>query len=330
MVTTFDIIIVNNPGQYVTVPYKDTQPIFFVLESIRSQLGIKEEDIGRQDLYINGRHLEAQQHTTAHYRAFGRTLTYRNHSKSNMRITIKKLSGISVPLKVHSSMRISELKEMFHCKEGIPSDQPNDQYSLMDYNIQKECVVYLILRLHDGGTMLGMVFADEFVTSNVRKVDFLATAPPGRVASPATNVECKCAKKFGTLELLEESFICPNCDKSDKIVPVTVGFMSCRYHFHGIEAAGEQYTSDWKDATDEDCYQLFNSDKSTTWRRLVIEFTNASDCDECSICLECLRTSVTLGCGHMFHANCTSTRSGSCPNCRFNQDLTTGRTAWLI
>ncbi|KAK5805596.1 hypothetical protein F5H01DRAFT_354017 [Linnemannia elongata] len=346
MAATLDVIIADKPGQHVTVPYKDTQPIFFLLERIRSQLGTKEEDIGRQDLYINGRRLEDLQQTIAYYRIFGRTLTYKDRPKNNIVVTIKKLSGASVTMEVHSSMRVSEFKEMFHRKERIPVDQCRfifagkqleDQLQLCEYNIQKDCVIHLVLRLRGGGMAPGLVFSDVSDTSNVRKVQFSMTAPPGRVAAPGTNVECKCActpshhviciKQFGVLELSEESFICPNCYKSHKISPVTVGFMKCRYRFHGIKATGEQYTSDWKDVTDDDCYQLFNPDKSTTWRRLMIESTNASDCDECSICLERLRTFDTLGCGHKFHSNCISAWSGSCPNCRFNQHLTTGRAA---
>ncbi|KAG0197980.1 hypothetical protein BGX33_000193, partial [Mortierella sp. NVP41] len=48
-----------------------------------------------------------------------------------------------------------------------------------------------------------------------------------------------------TIELAESTFKCPNCFKSDKIVPVTVRFMMCKYRFFGIKANGEQYTSDW-------------------------------------------------------------------------------------
>lgn len=346
MVTTLDVIISNNPGQHVTVPYKDTQPIFFILERIRSQLGTKEEDIYRQELYINGKRLDDLQQTIAHYRIFGRTLTYRARPKNSMPITIKRLSGAPIIMDVHSSMKVSEFKEMFYRKEGIPPDQTRfifagrqleDQVTLYEYNIQKESVIHLVLRLRGGGMAPGMVFADVSDTSNVRKVQFSLSAPPGRVAAPGTNVECKCActpkyqviciKKFGTMELSEESFTCPNCYKSDKIVPVTVGFMQCRYRFHGIKMTGEQYTSEWTNVVADDCYQLFNADKSTTWQRLVIESTNMSDCDECSICLEYLRTFDTLGCGHKFHTSCISGWNGSCPNCRFNQHLAVGRAA---
>ncbi|OAQ22975.1 the designed hydrophobic core mutant of Ubiquitin, 1d7, partial [Linnemannia elongata AG-77] len=74
-------------------------------------------------------------------------------------VTIKKLSGTSVPMEVHSSMRVSEFKELFHRKEGIPVDQCRfifagkqleDQLQLCEYNIQKDCVIHLVLRLRGG------------------------------------------------------------------------------------------------------------------------------------------------------------------------------------
>ncbi|KAF9087944.1 hypothetical protein BGX29_000542, partial [Mortierella sp. GBA35] len=53
------------------------------------------------------------------------------------------------------------------------------------------------------------------------------------------------SRSLETIELAESTFKCPNCFKSDKIVPVTVRFMMCKYRFFGIKANGEQYTSDW-------------------------------------------------------------------------------------
>ncbi|KAG0069136.1 hypothetical protein BGZ89_003477, partial [Linnemannia elongata] len=58
---------------------------------------------------------------------------------------------------------------------------------------------------------------------------------------------------------------------SDRITPITVGFMQCKYRFHGIKLSGEQYTSDWRKVTKDDCYQVFKPDKQVHWRRLVIE-----------------------------------------------------------
>lgn len=190
------------------------------------------------------------------------------------------------------------------------------------------------MRLRGGASLPGMMFSDVSDTSEICKVQFSHDAPPGRVASAGTNVECKCectphyrvicVKNFCSLELSRATFICPNCKRSDRITPITVGFMSRKYRFHGIKLSGEQYTSGWKDVAEDDCYQLFSPDKQIHWHRLVIESAGLSMCDECTICLEPFRKFNTLGCGHQFHAECIVQWVGPCPSCRFNIHLVSG------
>ncbi|OAQ22974.1 hypothetical protein K457DRAFT_1885322 [Linnemannia elongata AG-77] len=347
MIGKLDIIIANNSNtKSVNVPFKDTEPVYYILERVRSKLGASKEDITRQDLYVNGKLIEDQQKSIGYYRIFGRTLTYRALDNVVFKIEVKTLTGrlYTFP-NCHRLFRISDMKALIEPLERCRPEmqriifagtQLEDEKTLQDYNIYEDTMFHLVLRLRGGGGGIipGIVFSDVSNSSNVRKVKFSDRAPPGRIASPGTNVECNCActpshqvicaKKFGSLELVDTTFVCPNCGRHDRIVPVTVGFMSCKYRFHGIKGTGEQYTSNWVDVKERDCYQLFEADKSTVWRRLVIESVDRHACEECTICLEPLENFETLGCGHCFHTACIADWNGSCPNCGFNKHLTTG------
>ncbi|KAG0216678.1 hypothetical protein BGX33_012347 [Mortierella sp. NVP41] len=78
MAGTLDIIIANSPDQTVNVPYKPHEPIFFLLERVRAAIGICEDTLYHQDLFINGICLMDHQQTMAYYRIFGHTPTYRS------------------------------------------------------------------------------------------------------------------------------------------------------------------------------------------------------------------------------------------------------------
>ncbi|KAF9325711.1 hypothetical protein BGZ91_002271 [Linnemannia elongata] len=325
MIGKLDIIIASNSNtKSVNVPFKDTEPVYYILERVRSKLGASKEDITRQDLYVNGKLIEDQQKSIGYYRILGRTLTYQALDNVVFKIEVKTLTGrlYTFP-NCHRLFRISDIKALI---EPLERCRPEMQR-----------IIFAGTQLEDGGgggIIPGIVFSDVSNSSNVRKVKFSDRAPPGRIASPGTNVECNCActpshqvicaKKFGSLELVDTTFVCPNCGRHDRIVPATVGFMSCKYRFHGIKGTGEQYTSNWVDVKEHDCYQLFEADKSTVWRRLVIESVDRHACEECTICLEPLENFETLGCGHCFHTACIADWNGSCPNCGFNKHLTTG------
>ncbi|KAF9354840.1 hypothetical protein BGX34_010784 [Mortierella sp. NVP85] len=340
--TTLDVLIAQKPGKSIPVPYKDHEPIFFLIQRISSLLGERNDGkIQLRELYMNGVPLRDEQESIARYRTFGSMLTYKAHTKRTLRIQspIQTFSWVYDP-----EMTVSNLKCAIQDAKGYSvydwrlvfrGKQLEDERPLREYNIHHESTVHLVQRLRGGscGPAPSIQFSDVSDTKSIRKLGFSKFAPRGRTACKGTNIECKCEctpdhrvicrKYFGIIELSEATFICPNCHRHDTIVPVTVGFWACKYRFHGIKINGQQYTSEWKDVNESDLFQMFDPSKQTTWKRLVIESARLGAPDDCTICLEPMHTAKSLHCGHRFHQACYNKWNSSCPLCRFNQSQNT-------
>eukprot|EP00469_Lotharella_globosa_P014424 CAMPEP_0167826692 /NCGR_PEP_ID=MMETSP0112_2-20121227/10198_1 /TAXON_ID=91324 /ORGANISM="Lotharella globosa, Strain CCCM811" /LENGTH=169 /DNA_ID=CAMNT_0007729209 /DNA_START=52 /DNA_END=558 /DNA_ORIENTATION=- len=79
--------------------------------------------------------------------------------RGGMQIMIKSLSGRSIPLDVQPGESISSIKKKIQEKEGVPIDQQRLIYggkqleeaqNLLDYNIQRDSTLHLVLRMKGG------------------------------------------------------------------------------------------------------------------------------------------------------------------------------------
>lgn len=274
--------------------------------------------------------------TTLTYHA----LSFRSRTEGDIVVLVNVLYGETYTLHLAPETTIQEVKTVMHLLSGVEisaqilifaGKKLEDECSLLDYDVGEGSIVHLIRRRPGGRTAPhGIIFLDVSDTSGLRKIHPSEPAPSGGVTSPGTNIECACnctpthrvvcERAFGTLALTQALFTCPNCGGSDGITPITVGFMRCKYRFRGTKASGELYTSDWKEVTKDDCYQLFDSSKEISWRQLDIE-TASLDYDECPICLEPLKELETLECNHQFHAECIKRWRGPCPTCRHERHV---------
>ncbi|KAG0216666.1 hypothetical protein BGX33_012335 [Mortierella sp. NVP41] len=310
---SLDILIANTPGKSITLPYTNDEPLSLLLDRISSHLGENPSLLHSRELYINGLRLSKghndhqQQESLSTHRILGNTLTYRSRPRQDLMVFIKTLYNKSFTFVCQPHHTLDDLKEMMYRADGLlPEMQARyvfnckilvEKKTLQEQGVIDGSTLRFVSRLRGGGSVPGVLFADVSDTNNIKKVNFSNEAPPGRVAVPGTNIECRCACTpsylvisrfgFGITEVSKGQYLCPRCYKADRTVPVTVGFTECKYRLHGLKSSsGEQFTSEWTTVLDEDCYQRLDPGNQTSWSRLVIESMALEGEEGCVICLE--------------------------------------------
>jgi hypothetical protein len=355
MSLTLQVIIAqSNPEDTLEISYEPNESISVILQRIRAILRYDEASIDRQNLFLNGMQIKDHNQSMEYYRIFGRTFTYRTvrgiargENRCFVNIVLPAGEVISLLCPTQSAgTTVEDVKHLIqkkaeiapiHQKLTYAGRQLEDSRSLLYYNIVEGSVLRLTTTppLRNHLTLLaGIVYDDGLGESfGIRKVRFTNDAPRGRVITNGTNVECKCKctpthrvicqKSLGIFEATGDTLVCPNCGKSDKITSIAVGFIKCKFRFHGIQGSkGEQITSSWQEVKSYDSYQLIKLEKDKrSWRRLIIETVDLNHKDTCTICLQPLQLCETRFCGHRFHVGCIAKWKDFCPNCLYNQHL---------
>ncbi|KAK3805795.1 MAG: ubiquitin-related domain-containing protein, partial [Benniella sp.] len=171
---TLDVLIAQEPGKSIPVPYKDHEAIFFLIQRISNLLGEKNDGkIQVRELFMNGVLLKDQLESISTYRIFGSMLTYRTHTR--LTLFVKTLTGKTITLECHTGQTIRGIKDMIRWKEGMfgcgtvlclsfNGRDLQDNMTLRTYRIQTESTFFLRLKLEGGGSSItapgDLMFAD--------------------------------------------------------------------------------------------------------------------------------------------------------------------------
>ncbi|KAG0369146.1 hypothetical protein BGZ54_000198 [Gamsiella multidivaricata] len=302
---TVTVLIAAEPGKSLAVPFQPQEPVHFLLTRIA--LMLKENSCGEQDhvLFVNGIPITDLQKSLSDYSIFGSCLTYQNLKEGEWMIHARTFSGEVTDINCNPDDTIRQVKKKIYAKGGTHLDeltlfigvrgrQLENNKTLRDYKFRSGSTLTAAPFMGGGGELSfpGILHSGEWDTpglcnfrlsSHVSRGRKSSDAPRGRKAYDGANVECECKcnlrygiicpQGYGLLEISQTTFYCSLCKTQDeKVIPVAVGFVNCKYRIHAIkDATGEQYTSSWKIVKPEAGYELYHDGTQAIWRRVVIE-----------------------------------------------------------
>jgi len=177
------IFVKDLTGKVTTLQLEISDTIANVKDKIHNKEGILPT---QQRLIFDGRELEDKNTLVDENIRMDSILhLILRHGGSNMQIFVKTLTGRIITLQVKSSDTIKIVKQKIQEKEGIPPDRQRlffdskkleDYHSLIDYNIQHDATLHMVVRLRAGGTHLCQNL--DIVLNNKRQTKKLHRGEP--------------------------------------------------------------------------------------------------------------------------------------------------------